>query len=238
MRWTLTTVGAVCGILTAVAFVGGIVFSAGAGVQTIIPETGKNGLDWIADVNDAGGPYYLGNWLVVIGGFFAFVAFIGFWEALRDAHPLVILGPALTVPAFTLVQISHIIPLGLAYEFVPGYVDADQAAKASLAVDFHTFTALALALNYAGDVILWGIVVPLYAWASLRTGAVARWIGWLGFVVALFAGWLGAFAPLSGVIDGLTFLGFAGFFIWIAAMGVALLRRAATPDESVPAIVR
>src|SRR4051812_14835963 len=235
MRWTLTTVGAVCGILTTVCFVGGIVFSAVGGVQTIIPETGKNGLDWIADVHDAGGPYYLGNWLVVLGGFFALVAIVGFWEALRDAHPLVILGPILIIPAFTIVQISHLIPLGLAYEFVPAYVKADAAQQATLAVEFHTWTSVALVLNYAGDVLIWGVVVPLYAWAALKTGAVARWIGWLGVFVAVFAGWLGLFAPLSGVIDGLPFFGFAGFFVWIAARGVSLLRRHGRADEPVPA---
>ena len=234
MRWTLTTLGAVCGILTTACFIAGIAFSAGSGVQTIIPETGKSGLDWIADVHDAGGPYYAGNWLVVVGGFFALVALVGFWEPLREAHPLMILAPVLVIPSFTLVQISHMIPLGLAYELVPGYVDGDQATKTSLAVDFHTWTAVALVLNYAGDVIVWGVVVPLYAWASLRTGAVARWIGWLGFVTAAFAGWLGVVAPLSGVLDGLTFIGFAAFFVWIAAMGVSLLRRYARADQPVP----
>lgn len=50
----LTTVGAACAIATVVPFVVGIVFTAASGVQVLIPETGKNGLDWIQDV-DAGG---------------------------------------------------------------------------------------------------------------------------------------------------------------------------------------
>jgi hypothetical protein len=70
----------------------------------------------------------------------------------------------------------------------------------------------------------WAVAVKPYAWAALRTRAVPRWIGWVGLVTGVFAGWLGLFSPASSVIDGITFVGFVGFFVWIAAMGVALLR--------------
>jgi hypothetical protein len=46
-------------------------------------------------------------------------------------------------------------------------------------------------------------VVPLYAFAILKTRVVPRWIGWLGFVVAVFAGWLGLLSPAVGVIEAL-----------------------------------
>ncbi len=72
--------------------------------------------------------------------------------------------------------------------------------------------------------ILWGVVVPMYAFAILKTRLLARWIGWLGIFVAVVAGWLGALSPTSGVIDGITFVGFAGFFLWMLVMGIALLR--------------
>jgi hypothetical protein len=36
------------------------------------------------------------------------------------------------------------------------------------------------------------------------------------------------------VIDGLTFLGFVAFFVWMAAMGVALLRRRSATEELAP----
>jgi hypothetical protein len=41
-------------------------------------------------------------------------------------------------------------------------------------------------------------------------------------------------SPVSSVIDGLTFLGFVGFFVWIAAMGIALLRRRSPGEELAP----
>jgi hypothetical protein len=219
----LSTAGATCAVLTTLSFVVGVAFSAGSGVQTIIPDTGKDAIDWINDVNDAGGPFLVGAWSVILGGFLGLLALIGFWEALRDAGRLLILAPILAVVGFTLVQISHLIPIAMAYELVPDYVDATGATKASIASTADMFAVLALVLNYAGDVVLWGVVVPMYAYAALKTRVVGRWIGWLGFVVAFFAGWLGAFAPASDVIDGITFIGFVGFFVWMAAMGVSLL---------------
>jgi len=219
----LTTAGAICAVLTTLSFVVGVAFSAGSGVQTIIPDTGKDAIDWINDVHDAGGPFFVGAWFVILGGFLGLLALIGFWEALRDAGRLLVLAPILAVVGFTLVQISHLIPIAMAYELVPDYVDATGATKDSIASTADMFAVLALVLNYAGDVVLWGVVVPMYAYATLKTRVVGRWISWLGFVVAFFAGWLGAFAPASDVIDGITFIGFVGFFVWMAAMGISLL---------------
>src|SRR4029079_3072852 len=87
---------------------------------------------------------------------------------------------------------------------------------------FDTFTALAQVLNYTGDVILWGVVVLMYAIAIRRTGFIRRWIAWLAIVVAIFAGLGEALSPASSVIEGLTFIGFVAFFVWMAAMGVTL----------------
>jgi hypothetical protein len=91
-------------------------------------------------------------------------------------------------------------------------------------VTFDTFADLCLLTNYVGNALGWGITVPLYAFAILKTSAVARWIGWLGIVVAVFAGWLGLLAPASSVIEGLTAIGFLGFFLFMLSMGIAILR--------------
>jgi hypothetical protein len=94
-----------------------------------------------------------------------------------------------------------------------------------LATTADTFAVLALVVNYAGDVVLWGVVVPMYAVSVLKTSVVPRWIGWLGIGVGVVAGLGDALSPASSVIEGVTFIGFVGFFVWIAAMGVTLLRR-------------
>jgi Domain of unknown function (DUF4386) len=237
----LTTVGAACAIATVIAFVIGIVFMAAGGVQVLIPPTGKDGLDWIRDVDDAGGAFFVGAWLVILGGILGIPALIGFYNALRRVGPWFILAPILSAVGLTLVTLSHLIPIAMAYELVPGYTAADAATKTSLATTADTFAVLALVVNYTGDVVLWGVVVPMFAVAVLKTQVVPRWIGWLGLGVGVFAGLGNALSPASSIIDGVTFIGFVGFFVWLAAMGVTLLRRerraappasAATPGVS------
>jgi hypothetical protein len=221
----LTTVGAACAIGTVVAFVVGIVFMAASGVQVLIPPTGKEGLDWIQDVDDAGGAFFVGAWLLILGGVLGIPALIGFYNALRRVGSWFILAPILSSVGLTLVTLSHLIPIAMAYELVPGYTAADVAKKTSLATTADTFAVLALVVNYTGDVVLWGVVVPMYAVAVLKTSVVPRWIGWLGVGVGVFAGLGDALSPASSVIEGLSSIGFVAFFVWTAAMGVVLLRR-------------
>jgi len=224
---SLTTVGAVCAILTTVTFVVGIALMAGSGVETLIPEPGQDGLDWIADVNDASGAFFAGAWLVNLGGFLGLVALIGFYDALKGAGPPLILAPILGAVGLTLVTVSHLVPLAMAYELAPAYAEAEPTAQASLAVTADTLSSFCLVTNYAGNALGWGVAVPLYAYAILKTGAVPRWIGWLGWFVAVVAGWLSLLGPASSVIEGVTVFGFLGFFVFMASMGIALLRRPA-----------
>ncbi len=67
---------------------------ATSGVQVLIPETGQSGRDWIADVDDAGGLFVVGAWLVVFGGLIGVIALIGFYDALRSAGPIMVIAPS------------------------------------------------------------------------------------------------------------------------------------------------
>lgn len=96
---------------------------------------------------------------------------------------------------------------------------------------FDTLANLSLILNYTGNALGWGVAVPLFAIAILQTRAVARWIGWLGLFVAVFAGWLGLLSPASSAIEGITVIGFIAFFVFMPSLGIAILlrqRRSAT----------
>jgi hypothetical protein len=234
---SLTKIAGGCAVLTTACFVAGIVLMSVGGVQVLIPETGKDGLDWIAAVDEAGGLFAGGAWLVVIGGALGLVALVGFYEPLKEAHGALIVAPVLATVGMVFVTISHSVPIALSYELVPAYVDATGPAKEAIAANFDMWAVTCLVFNYIGDVPVWGIVVPLYAWASLKTRAVPRWIGWLGLATGVFAGLLGALSPLSSVIDGVTFVGFLGFFVWITSMGVVLLRGpGAGRDAPVPVL--
>lgn len=222
---SLTTVGAFCAILTVASFVTGSVLMGSAGVGTLIPETGAEGLEWIADVDGAGDRFFVGAWIVILLGVFGIVAMLGFYDALREAGPLLVIAPVTAIVGLTLVTISHLIPIALAYELVPAYTEADSAAKATLAATNDTFAMSSQLMNYAGNALGWGVAVPLYAFAILKTRILPTWIGWLGLLVAALAGWLGLFGPASSVIEGVSAIGFLGFFVFMVSMGIALLRR-------------
>jgi hypothetical protein len=216
---SLRTVGAVCALVTVAGFVVGIVLSIASGVQVLIPETGTEGLEWIADVQDAGDLFTVSAWITVFAGLFGLIALVA------------------AVVGLTLVTISHVIPVAMAHELAPGYSEANEATQASLGVTFDTLASLSGLTNYFGNALGWGVAVPLYALAILTTSALPRWIGWLGLVVAFFAGWLGLLAPAVGSVEGLTGIGFVGFFVFLASMGIAiLLRRSPSDAELAPAV--
>ena len=228
---SLTTVGAVCAILMVVSFAAGVVLMATSGVQVLIPETGSEGREWIADVNEAGGAFVVGAWLTILGGYFGMVALVGFYVALREAGRVRILAPIVAVAGLTLVTLSHLIPIAMAYELAPAYADASGATRESLAVTADTLASICLVTNYAGNFLGWGVAVPMIGWAILKTRVVPRWIGWLGLVVAVFAGWLGLLGPASSLIEGISSIGFLAFFVFMLSMGIALLRRRPPAEE-------
>jgi hypothetical protein len=233
---TLTKLGALSALVLVAGFAIGIALMASGGVQVLIPETGKDGLDWIADVEDAGNLFTAGAAIVVFAGLFGLVAFLGFYEALRHAGPIMIVAPIAGVAGFVLVTISHATPIAMANELAPGYTHATGAARASLLVTHDTLASFCLLMNYFGDILVWGVTTPLFAIAILKTSAVPRWIGWVGLVSAFFAGWLGLLSPVSSIAENVSTIGFFAFFVFMACMGVALLRRrTAIEDVEAPA---
>jgi hypothetical protein len=227
-RLATRVVGAWCAILMLPVFIAGGVLMAASGASDLIPGTGDGGHEWLAAVA-SDGRFLAGGWLVILMGFLAVVAFVGFYDALRTAGEALIVAPILGVAGLVLVQVSHLIPMGMASQLAPAY--AEQAAdRPTLAAVSDTFAGVSLVVNSAGDALVWGVAVPLYAWAVLATGAAPRWVGWLGLLVALCGGWVGLLSPLSGVAEGISSIGFVGFFIFMVSMGIALLRGRRRPD--------
>jgi len=218
----LSTVGAVCALIAVAGFVAGIVLMAANGVQVLIPETGKDGAEWVADVQDAGNWFVAGAWIVGLAGLVGIVALVGFYDVLKQAGPVTIIAPIAGAVGLTLVTASHVIPIAIAQELAPSYTPENAAV-------FDTFASACLLLNYFGNVFNWAVATPLYAVAILTTGALPRWVGYLGLIAAVFAGWLGLLAPLSGVIERLTTIGFFAFFAFLISMGITILRRRADP---------
>src|SRR5919108_4849597 len=169
---SLTGIGAVCAVLAVALFVSGGVLMGSSGVQTLIPEAGAEGREWIADVQSASDLFFVGAWLIVFMGVFALAALVGFYDAFRGAGPWLVLAPIAAAVGLTLVTISHLLPIAMAYELAPGYTEADETIR-------NTLAASSELTNYVGNALGWGVAVPLYAIAMLKTGVVPRWIGWL-----------------------------------------------------------
>jgi Domain of unknown function (DUF4386) len=234
----LSTIGAVCATSTVACFVLGAVAMGSSGVESLIPETGKPGLAWVADIDAASGLFFVGAWLIVLMGFLGIVAFVGFHDVLHEEGRVMLLAPVLGTVGLTLVTVSHLLPISMAYELVPAYSDADPAGQTTLAATLDTFAATALVTNSAGNFLVWGVAVPMFGAAILRTRALPRWIGWLGLAVGVLAGWLGLLSPVSSVLEGIAGIGFLGFFVFMLSMGVAILRRPRTADARTAAEVR
>jgi hypothetical protein len=218
----LSTVGAGCALLAVAGFVAGIALMATSGVQVLIPETGSEGAEWVADVNDADDAFVVGAWIVNLAGLLGIVALLGFYDHLKGAGPVMVIAPVAGAVGLTLVTISHAVPIAIAQELAPTYTAADAAT-------FDAFASTCLLLNYFGNVFNWAVATPLYAIAILKTGALPRWVGYVGLVAAVFAGWLGMFGPLSSAIEGVSAIGFFAFFVFLVSMGVTILRRRGEP---------
>jgi hypothetical protein len=218
----LSSVGAVCALIVVAGFVAGIALMATHGVQVLIPETGNDGAEWVADVQDAGKWFVAGAWIVGLAGLVGIVALVGFYDVLKHAGPVMIIAPIAGAVGLTLVTASHVIPIAIAQELAPSYTP-DNAAV------FDTFASACLLLNYFGNVFNWAVATPLCALAILTTGALPRWVGYVGLIAAVFGGWLGLLEPLSGVIEELTTIGFLAFFVFLISMGITILRRRVDP---------
>lgn len=212
---------------------GGILLSS-SGADDLTPETGEAGRDWLLAIAGDNGRFAAGAWLLILMGYLAMVAFVGFYYTLRQAGSILLLAPVLGIAGMTLVQVSHLVPIGIAYELAPAYADPGAVDQATLGAVFDTLAATCLVVNAAGDALVWGVAVPLYAWAILTTRTLPHWIGWLGVVVAVFGGWLGLVSPASSVIEGISSLGFVAFFIFMLSVGIAMLRRRSREGREQP----
>jgi hypothetical protein len=221
----LAKVGGWCALLLVACFAAGIAMMASSGVQVLIPETGDDGLTWLADADHGGNLFVAGAVSVVFGGLLAIGAFLGLHHALKSAGSLVLVATVAGIAGMVLVTVSHATPIALAKHLAPAYLSATGSERASLAATQDTWASFCLLMNYFGDALAWGVTTPIYAVAALRLKVAPRAIGWIGLVSAVFAGWIGLFSPLSGAIDAITTIGFFAFFIFVAGLGVALVRR-------------
>ena len=83
----LSTVGAVCALIAVAGFAAGVALMATNGVSVLIPEPGKEGAEWVADVQDAGNWFIAGAWIGGLAGLVGIVALMGFYDFLNTRAP-------------------------------------------------------------------------------------------------------------------------------------------------------
>lgn len=116
-----------------------------------------------------------------------------------------------------------------------GYVDGDPTTKAAFAAAWtaqHQFGG-ALLGEHLGQLLAigWSVTVSVLV---LRSGMLARWVGWAGLVASVLylfnqGDILATAVPGFPVFDLAGFLGSSLWALWVIALGVAVLRRPAGP---------
>jgi hypothetical protein len=126
-----------------------------------------------------------------------------------------------------------------------GYVAGDPVTKAAFAAAWtaqHQFGG-ALLGEHLGQLLAigWSVTVSVLV---LRTGMLARWVGWSGLVASVLylfnqGDILATAVPGFPVFDLAGFLGSSLWALWVIALGVAVLRRPggrprSSPDRAEP----
>ncbi len=149
-----------------------------------------------------------GHWFDALALLLLIPFALGFYQALRQAEPLVWISVVVFITGASFVLAREFILLGIAYELVPGIPDA--------------LRQTGWLVGGVGAVLVFFIGVLLFSFAILRTSVVPKWTGWLG-VITVLGFCLMALLPLIFSMATPWFLG-GVFLVWLVAMGVVLLR--------------
>ncbi len=171
------------------------------------------------------GDIVTGHWFDVLALLLNMVAVLGFYQALRQAGPLLWIAVVAFLTGVIFVLAHEFIRLGIAYELAPGIADASTATRPALEVMANTLRQTSWLAAGVGYVLIFGIGVLLFSFAILRTSVVPKWIGWLGLIVVVVH--VALLTVLSGVFESIRppWLLAAGTHMgWVLAMGVVLLR--------------
>ena len=151
----------------------------------------------------------IGHWFDAMALVLIMPAALGFFQALRQAGPLLWIAVVAFLTGVIFVLAHEFIRLGISYELVPNTLGQTGWLAAGV-----------------GSVLIVGVGVPLFSFAILRTSVLPKWIGWLG--LANVAMHVALVTILSGVFDSSIrppwLLASGTNLGWVLAMGVVLLR--------------
>ncbi len=173
------------------------------------------------------GDLLTGHWFDVLSLLLVMAAALGFYQALREAGAVLWIAVVAFFTGVIFLLFHEFIRLGIGYELAPAIADASTATRPALEVMANTLRQTSWLAAGVGYVLIFGIGVLLFSFATLETSVVPKWIGWLGLIVV--AVHVTLVTLLSGVLETirppwLWPVATGTALLWMVAMGVVLLR--------------
>ena len=178
----------------------------------------------LASLADYQGAYAVFAWLFALFSALGIAAVLGFHAALRATRLPLVIGTVSATIGLVFWIMWTLLYLGVVYEVAPGYAAADAVSRAAIEAAGLGMLTISVAFDSVGFVFF-GIGVLFFALAILETRALPRWLGWFGLaigVLALVVGpghWIESKSSLILEIVVVTLA-----FIWLAGMGISMLR--------------
>ena len=115
------------------------------------------------------GDIVTGHWFDVLALLLNMAAVLGFYQALRQAGPLLLIAVVAFLTGVIFLLFHEFIRLGIAYELGPGIADASTATRPALEVMANTLRQTSWLAAGVGYVLIFGIGVLLFSFAILQT---------------------------------------------------------------------
>ncbi len=222
----LELVSGVCAILLLIVAIAGFVLFG----MTEVADS-QDAIEFLPGIDKDKGLVASSTWLFVLAPLLLLGTVPGFFLALRQAGDVLWIAAIASVVGVVLLILSASIELAVIYELATPYVEGGPETGADLLVLGDTLSRLTFLARSLGDVIFSGIGSLIFSLAMLQTGFASKWLGWLGLVGAV-GHWFVPLSQVAEVFELLFLIGELAFFIWVAIVGVILLRKSISPDPA------
>jgi hypothetical protein len=223
---SLVTIGAACAILCPATLASGLIVGSIYGLSTESLSFGTG--EHLLRLNEKQFGYLLRQVLLLLGTLLAIPLGLTLYQILKAAGSYV--GIAALAWAFGLILaiLNDLLTIVMLAQLLPAYAISTSAERPALEAISSVFDPLIRYLQLIGDMLFIGVGAGLFAIAILQTVVLPGWLGWLGLLASVLAGWLNRPAKLfKAAGERLALLGTFGFLLfmcWLIMVGVGLLR--------------
>jgi hypothetical protein len=183
-------------------------------------------LQYFQMIQDSRSVFLLYGWGGVVGTLLTVPYIVAFYEAIKDAGPMVLLSMIVALIGVVLATFGFFKPLTTVYEYVPLGLEASPEALPSLKVAAAVSVGVFEIPWALGSFLLFGLGFGLIAYYAWRTATGPKWLNVVGLAAGLSGiVWLTPFLPfLEPVATFLRFLNILTIMIWSIGLSVVLVR--------------